>query len=79
MLDPLDFDDHLVRTSFQHAVIVAAHRMAKIYRTAKGGSPEAGGLVQVCGLVVEVPLKEDSGLFMVPVEIKRYHIRFCSR
>jgi hypothetical protein len=26
--------------------------MAKIYRTAKGGSPEAGGLVQVCDLAV---------------------------
>src|SRR5262249_61785883 len=53
MLDPLDFDEHLVRTSFQHAVIVAAHWMTKIYRTAEGGSPEAGGLVQVCGLAVD--------------------------
>src|SRR5262249_37896310 len=53
MLDPLDFDEHLVRTSFQQAVIVAAHWMTKIYRTAEGGSPEAGGLVQVCGLAVD--------------------------
>jgi hypothetical protein len=27
--------------------------MTKIYRTAEGGSPEAGGLVQVCGLAVD--------------------------
>src|SRR5262249_23196120 len=53
MLDLLDFDEHLVRTSFQHAVIVAAHWMTKIYRTAEGGSPEAGGLVQVRGLAVD--------------------------
>src|SRR5215468_961681 len=27
--------------------------MTKIYRTAEGGSPKAGGLVQVCGLAVD--------------------------
>src|SRR5262245_56309341 len=53
MLDLLDFDNHLVRTSFQHAVFIAAHRMAQIYRTTEGGSPKAGGLVQVCGLAID--------------------------
>ena len=53
VVDTLDLHDWLIGRRFQHAVIAAAHPMAKIHRTAKGGSPEAGGLVHVCGFAVD--------------------------
>src|SRR5262249_31261582 len=52
VLDALDLDDRLVCRCCKHAVIVAAHRMVKVYGTAERGGPEAGGLVHVGDLAV---------------------------
>src|SRR5262245_26027178 len=44
VLDALDLDDRLVCRCCKHAVIVTAHRMVKVHRTAEHGGPEVSGL-----------------------------------